>query len=239
MAIVAIIQARMGSSRLPGKMMMDLCGYPVLYWVLHRVKQAKKLDDVILATSDQNRDDPLAHLAGLFNIKVFRGSEEDVLGRYVGAAHWARAVTIVRVCADNPFIAPEEIDRLVEFYCSQLQGGGKPETLYAFNHITTDDNHYPDGLGAEVFSRMILENLARMAITPYHREHVTTYLRDHPETFKILPVIASPEIAFPSVKLDIDTWEDYERLRELCNCLSLSSSALDIVKAYLEKFRVD
>ena len=146
---VALVQARMGSSRLPGKMIMDLCGYPVLHWVLHRVKQARRLTEVVLATTKLKQDDPLTELAQFLKVGVSRGSEADVLARFWDAAREFKADVVVRVCADNPFIAPEEIDRLVDCYISRRQSGGDPRRLYAFNHITTMDNNYPDGLGAE------------------------------------------------------------------------------------------
>ena len=113
---IAIVQARMGSSRLPGKMMMDLAGEPLLHWVLSRVKKAKLLDSIILATSDGAIDDQLVELAQKLNVPVFRGSETDVLGRFLEAANVSKADHVVRVCGDNPLIAPEEIDRLVEFF---------------------------------------------------------------------------------------------------------------------------
>ena len=120
---IAIVQARMGSSRLPGKMMMDLCDQPLLYWVLSRVKRTKLANSVLLAISDSEKDNPLAELAQQLNVPVFRGSETDVLGRFVAAAHMARADRVVRVCGDNPLIAPEEIDRLINFFEKTSEGG--------------------------------------------------------------------------------------------------------------------
>ena len=233
---VAVIQARMGSSRLPGKMMMDLCGYPVLHWVLHRVKKARNLTEVVLATTRLDRDAPLVDLAGALGVKVFRGSEADVLGRFRDAAREFKVRVIMRICADNPFIAPEELDRLVACYQSRRQSGGDPHRLYAFNHLTTMDNDYPDGLGAEIFSLEMLERLDRLSQEPSHREHVTTYLWDHPRDFEIYPIFPPPEIAFPAVKLDVDTPEDLEQLRQLGTRLTLESSALQVVQAYLDLF---
>ena len=233
---VALVQARMGSSRLPGKMMMDLCGYPILHWVLYRVKQAHRLTEVVLATTELNQDDPLTELAQSLKVGVFRGSEADVLGRFWDAAREFKADVVVRVCADNPFIAPEEIDRLVDCYLSRRQSGGDPRRLYAFNHLTTMNNNYPDGLGAEIFSRDLLATLQRLAMESWDREHVTTYLWDHPRDFEIYPVFAPPEIAYPGVKLDVDTQADLNRLRQLGARLSQGSSAIQVVRAYLNLF---
>jgi spore coat polysaccharide biosynthesis protein SpsF len=233
---VALVQARMGSSRLPGKMMMDLCGYPVLHWVLYRVKQAQRLDEVVLATTERKQDDPLTELAQSLKVRVFRGSEADVLGRFRDAAREFKADVVVRVCADNPLIAPEEIDRLVDLYRSLLNQGADPDRLYAFNHLPRLGNRYADGLGAEIFSQKLLHNLAHLAVAPPHREHVTTYLWEHAADYDIHAVPAPPEVAYPEVKLDVDTPEDLERLRILGAHLSLKSSARDIVLAYRKQF---
>jgi spore coat polysaccharide biosynthesis protein SpsF len=238
MNIVAIIQARMGSSRLPGKMLMDLCGYPILYWVLRRVSFAKRLNRVLLATSTLTRDDPLAELAARLDVSVFRGSEVDVLSRFVDGARHIQAHLVVRICADNPLMAPEEIDRLIAFYLASLEQGGDPERLYAFNHIPALGNHYADGLGAEILSLSLLEHIAGQTASPGDREHVTHYLWKHPEDYDIRPVPAPPEIAYPEIKLDVDTPEDLCRLRLLCGRLSLRSSGFDAVRAYLEQFGV-
>jgi spore coat polysaccharide biosynthesis protein SpsF len=233
---VALVQARMGSSRLPGKMMMDLCGYPVLHWVLYRVKQAQRLDDVVLATTQRNQDDPLVRLAGNLSVSSFRGSEADVLGRFAEAARVTGCHLVVRVCADNPLIAWEEIDRLVDFYSALLNQDADPDRLYAFNHLPRLGNRYADGLGAEIFSQKLLQNLANLAVAPLHREHVTTYLWEHAADYDIHAVPAPPEVAYPEVKLDVDTPEDLERLRMLCARLSLQSSARDIVLAFRKQF---
>jgi len=113
---VAIIQARMGSSRLPGKMMMELAGTPIIEWVVRRVQGAALLDDIIVATSDADIDDGLALIAKNLGVQVFRGSEANVLDRFIKAAEYCEADTIVRICADNPLIDPGEIDRLIKFY---------------------------------------------------------------------------------------------------------------------------
>lgn len=233
---VTLVQARMGSSRLPGKMMMELCGFPVLHWVLYRVKQARSLAEVVLATTRHGQDDALAEVARSLEVGVFRGSEADVLGRFRDAARELEAEVVVRVCADNPFIAPEELDRLVDCYRRRRQGGGDPRRLYAFNHLTTMNNDYPDGLGAEIFSVELLETLDRRAREPSEREHVTTYVWEHPGDFEIYPVFAPPPIAYPGVKLDVDTQEDLDRLRQLGARLSLGSPAIQVVRAYLELF---
>jgi len=235
--VVALVQARMGSTRLPGKMLMDLRGYPILHWVLSRSKQAKKLDQVVLATSALDRDDPLEALAKSLRVACFRGSESDVLGRFAEAARVYNADIVVRICADNPLTAPEEIDRLVDFYLDALRCGTSRERLYAFNHIPTAENHCPDGLGAEILSRTILQRMADTAASVAHREHVNDFILDHPDEFDIRAVPVLPELAYPQIKLDVDTQEDLQKLRRLCQGLDLNCTAHEIVREYLADLR--
>jgi spore coat polysaccharide biosynthesis protein SpsF len=114
--IVAIVQARMGSSRFPGKMLATLGNISILEWVFQRLSRATYLDEIVLATSIDKENDVLENIANRCGVRVFRGSESDVLGRFVSAADHAKATNIVRVCADNPFIDPIEVDRLVNFF---------------------------------------------------------------------------------------------------------------------------
>tara|TARA_B100000686_G_scaffold142681_1_gene150135 strand:- start:122 stop:859 length:738 start_codon:yes stop_codon:yes gene_type:complete len=233
---IAIVQARMGSSRLPGKMMMDLCGKPLLYWVLSRVKRARLTDATLLATSDKGKDDPLEEVANQLNVRVFRGSETDVLSRFIEAAKMSRADYIVRICGDNPLIAPEEIDRLIEFYKNTLKKENGPENIYAFNLASELGNQYPDGFGAEILSISLLKKISSLDDQLSSREHVTKYILDHPEQFRIRTFAAPKEIAYPSVKLDVDTKEDFEKIKFLCSRLDKDSSPEKIIQLYKEFF---
>jgi spore coat polysaccharide biosynthesis protein SpsF len=233
---VAIIQARMGSSRLPGKMMMDLCGQPVLHWVLSRVKKIKLADSILLATTDTKKDDPLEELAQDLNVPVFRGSETDVLGRFIAAAQMAKADSVVRICGDNPLISPEEIDRLISFFEKTMKEENTSDNLYAFNFASKLGNQYPDGLGAEILSLSLLEKISRLDDQPSSREHVTKYIWDHPEQFLIRTFPAPEELAYPSVKLDVDSQEDLEKLNILCAHLDQDSSPKKIINVYRVQF---
>lgn len=230
--VVVLVQARMGSQRLPGKMLMDLCGHPVLHWVLARTGAAVEPDAVVLATTTSPGDAPLAALAAGLGVSCFRGSEADVLGRFAAAALAHEADTIVRVCADNPLIAPEEIDRLVRFYRAALADGADPARLHASNCGGVMGGEYPDGLGAEAFSSGLLRRLAETARTPQEREHVTAAILARPEEFDIRAAPSPPELVGSNVKLDVDTPEDLERLRRLCAALDSRSSAAEIMRAY-------
>jgi glutamate-1-semialdehyde aminotransferase/spore coat polysaccharide biosynthesis protein SpsF (cytidylyltransferase family) len=165
--IVAIVQARMGSSRFPGKTLADLLGRPMLARVADRVRQARAVDRVVVATSTGAADDSIAELCRNERIPCFRGSEHDVLDRFCGAATEYGADVVVRVTADCPLIDPAVIDRVIE----RFQRG---DCDYATNTLRYT---YPDGLDTEVFSMAALERACREAHTPAEREHVTPYLR--------------------------------------------------------------
>ncbi|MBW1740220.1 MAG: glycosyltransferase family protein [Deltaproteobacteria bacterium] len=230
--VVAIIQARMGSTRLPGKSMIRLRDKPIIELVLCRVRCAKTLTKVVLGTTNQPRDDVLCDIANSLHVQVFRGSEDDVLKRYILAAQTFGADVVVRVCADNPVIAPEEIDRIVMHH---VRTGAD----YSFNHIPAMDNHYPDGLGAEVVNFGVLEAIDRQATDPYHREHVTAYIWDHLQDFHVETVVAPPDIAGPEIKLDVDTEADLVRLKMLFSEAPYDIStwgAVDIIRTYRRTF---
>ena len=229
--VVAIVQARMGSSRFPGKMLAKLGDRDLLSWVLTRVCNAKQVDQVVLATSTSRDDDRLADVASKFNIVVVRGSQDDVLDRFVQSAKVSQADLVVRVCADNPFVAAEEIDRLVVAHNS-----GNYD--YSCNHQQKLGNKYADGFGAEILSASLLNDIARLTTQTSHLEHVTSYIWDNSSKFKIQAVVAPAELAFPEVKLDIDTPQELQQLNEFVNnfAVTTSASAAEIVKAF-NKFK--
>lgn len=205
MNVVAIIQARMGSSRLPLKSLVTLNGAPIIDWVTDRVGAAREISAAVVATPDTRLDKPLRDHLKSRGIRVIKGSENDVLARFLLAARQTNADLVLRVCADNPFIWPEAIDRLVRFY----RAGNYD---YAYNHIPRG-NAWPDGLGAEILARETLEKIAKLADKPAQREHCLNYIWDNPSDFRIGSF--DPEenwLRRPDIKLDIDTPEDFRRL---------------------------
>lgn len=231
--IVAVVQARMGSTRLPGKSMMDLGGRPLLENVLRRVAAARTIDATVLATSDLPGDAVLPEVAHRLGLHSLRGSESDVLSRFIQAGRQHEADVVVRICADNPLVDPGEIDRAVTTHLES-------DADYTFNHIPAMGNDYPDGFGAEVVNFPILEEIAERSGAPRHREHVTVYIWDNPDGYNIQTVHAPAAIAAPDVKLDIDTPEDMERMRKLfaqAPDLIETWCAHDIVRAYRDLFR--
>jgi spore coat polysaccharide biosynthesis protein SpsF (cytidylyltransferase family) len=206
--VVAIIQARMGSERLPGKVLLDIGGQSMLERVVRRVQQARLIDDVVVATSTNPADDRIAAAAQELGLSVSRGSEEDVLGRFQQAATETHAATIVRICADSPFIDPRVTDRVVE----ALLGS---DADYASIKL---EPTYPLGLDVEAFTREALTETARDATEPFERAHVTAFMYMNPERFTLLPVTGERDLH--SWRWTVDTAEDLEFARAMFERLS-------------------
>lgn len=201
MTVVAIVQARMGSSRLPGKVMADLLGRPLLARVLERAQAIRSVDSVILATTRAARDRVLLELAKECDVIPFAGSEDDVLDRYYAAARAVSADIIIRLTADCPLLDPEVTGQVLERF---LQG----DVDYASNnHPPT----FPDGLDSEVFSFLALEEAWRRARLTSEREHVTPYIWKNPAKFR-LSNIASP-IDLSAMRWTVDEPADLEFVR--------------------------
>jgi spore coat polysaccharide biosynthesis protein SpsF len=165
---VAVVQARTGSTRLPGKVLADLCGTPLLGRVLDRVRRARRLDDVVVATTGAREDDRVVAIAEAAGARWFRGSEHDVLARVATAAREARAEIVVRVAADCPLLDPGIIDQVV----AVLEG--RPADL---DYVTTEPPAtYPKGLDVEALYADALARVHRMATSAPAREHVTFFM---------------------------------------------------------------
>jgi spore coat polysaccharide biosynthesis protein SpsF len=213
---IGVVQARMNSKRLPGKSLEKIYkNHSLLELVLLRVKAAEKLEMVILATSEEKSCDPLEKMANRIGVTTVRGPEIDVLSRFIKAIHTYRPTAIVRICADNPLISPEEIDRLVDFF-------HRGRFDYAANN--TPECGLPDGLGCETVKADLLLKIAEKAKGNYYREHVTSYITRHSSEFKIGWLQAPAQLWFPEAKLDIDTREDLNRMRTFCAGLSAANA---------------
>jgi len=156
-----IIQARYGSTRLPGKVLADFLGRPMLAFQIERLKQVRNADEIVLATSVAPADDAVAEVGRSLGVRVVRGDEADVLGRYLQAAAESGADVIVRVAADNPLIDPALVDEMIEVF---REGG--------IDHLSAFEDHtYPYGVGCAVFTRRALETVSATT-DPADREHV-------------------------------------------------------------------
>lgn len=198
MRTVAVIQARLGSSRLPGKVLKPVCGVPMLKLVVSRVRRAHAIDEVVVATTVDTQDDPIVALADREHWPVIRGSPEDLLDRYVEAARAHRADVVVRVTSDCPFIDPEIIDATINVF-----NGGQCD--YASN--TLDPRTFPRGLDVEVIARATLERAWLEDSNAASREHVTPYIYQHPELFRLCSYSTVADLAHH--RWVVDTPLDY------------------------------
>jgi spore coat polysaccharide biosynthesis protein SpsF len=210
--VILIMQARMGSTRLPGKSMMPLAGEPLIMRIIERVKRCKRLDLIVLATTQKPQDSPLCEIAEQCGIEVFRGSENDLVDRYYQAAKKFQADYIVRLPADNPVVEPAEIDRIVDHHL-------RSDDDFSANTHNILNNQYPDGLGAEVFSTQKLKEVWESTTDPRNREHPHTYFYEHPEKYRIGTVKCPKEFRRPDLVLDVNTQEEYEFVASIYDTL--------------------
>jgi spore coat polysaccharide biosynthesis protein SpsF len=204
--IIAIIQARMGSSRLPGKVLMDIDGNPMIKFMYDRVKKSKLVDKIIIATTLNEGDNPIFEFCRNESILCFRGSEDDVLDRYYKAALPYNPQTIVRLTADCPLIDPDLIDKTLELYF-------KNKVDYASNTVPPDVKKFPDGSDVEVFSFKNLEKSWIHSIDPKEREHVTFYFWKSSNNFSM--AILDNNFNWGKYRITIDYHEDLSLLKEI------------------------
>ena len=214
--VVLIIQARMGSTRLPGKSMMDLAGAPLVGRILERVKRCTRLDDIVLAIPDTAKDSVLEKLGERYGVKVFAGSENDLVERYYQAALESNADIVGRLPADNATPEPSEIDRIVDHHLS-LCGRG-----FSSNLSLIGDSEYPDGIGAEMFDFSLLAEARKRHTDPRLREHLHLNFFDYSsakgvdtEWCPISTIKCPADFRRPDLILDVNTQEQYEFMRQL------------------------
>lgn len=207
MHVVCIVQARMGASRFPGKPLKTVLHRPLLSYLVERLRQASTLNEIVIATSIDPRDDAIAKWCAEEKIACFRGSEQNVLERYVFAARAHHADVVVRVTGDCPLIDPEIVDTVVRFYLQH-------QFDYVSNAIVRS---YPRGLDVEICSLKVLEKALQLATKPEEREHVTLYLYEHPEQFSIGSVKQSSTES--NDRWTVDTPEDFELVSKLLTAL--------------------
>jgi spore coat polysaccharide biosynthesis protein SpsF len=227
--VVAVVQARCASERLPGKVLLALAGRPVVEHVLRAARATDEIDDVILATTTRRDDDELAALAAdEIGVRTFRGDEADVLGRFVDALEGDDADVVVRLTADDPLLDPAVMGAVVERF---LAGGCD----YASNII---ERSWPRGLDCEVLSRDVLERSAREGLRPEDREHVTTFVRTNPQSFALVNVRAPETETWPDLRLCIDTPEDRLLLERVFDALHRDGAPPLAIATVLEWLRI-
>ena len=209
MKIVIIVQARMGSSRLPGKILKEVLGKPLLEYLLERLKRVKKANEICVATTTKPQEQPILDLCARLDVATFRGSEDDVLERYYLAAKKCKAGAVVRVTSDCPLIDPVEIDKLVHFYLDNL---GQYD--YVAHSLTRT---YPRGMDAEIFSFDALEKAYNNGKSAPEREHVTPHLYWNPHLFRLGNVAYKED--HKDHRWTVDTPEDFELIQKIIESL--------------------
>ena len=209
-SVIAIISARMGADRLPGKVVAPIMGRSVLSLLIERVKRARTVDEIVVATTTNAEDDRIAVLAEKEGVKVFRGSEKDVLGRVLAAARKCHGDIVVRLTGDNPLTDPDYIDKGVKLFLS-----GK------YDYVANDNVELtmPRGLDVEIFSVKDLEKISRMTSDPDDREHVTRFFYRHPKEFRLKAFGPSEKDRLEGWHLAVDTKEDLDRVRRIFEAL--------------------
>jgi len=209
--IVAILQARMSSSRLPGKVLAPILGRPMLARQIDRVRRSRSIDRLVVATSDRADDAPIAALCEREGVECFRGSLDDVLDRFYRCALHHRATHVVRLTGDCPLADPDLIDALVDMYLGanvDYASNCRPPTL-------------PDGLDAEVFGMQALEQAWREASDPFEREHVVPFIIRRPERFRVANWTWTEDLS--AMRWTVDRSEDLEFARRIFESLCPAS----------------
>jgi len=225
MKIVAIVQARMGSTRLPGKVMMDLLGEPVLVRDVNRLRRSELLDEVVIATTTMPADDHIVSLCKERGWPYFRGDENDVLDRYYQAARTCNADVIVRVTSDCPMIDPEIVDRVIQSFLDI------PDIDYVSN--TLSPRTFPRGLDTEVMTFEALERAWMEDTDPKLREHVTPFIYRNPELFCVHAFVNETDLS--DHRWTLDTPEDFAFIQAVYEHFGNDEFTCQEILEYLEK----
>jgi len=211
MKIAAIIQARVTSTRLPGKVLMNIKGKPMLWHVINRLEYSKKINDIILAIPNTQKNDILEKFAKDNKVKYFRGKEEDVLSRYYKTAKKFKCDVIVRITSDCPLIDPIVVDKVIEKHLSS-KADFTANFLEGKRGILIKKS-FPQGLEVEVFNFLALEKSHQQAREVYQKEHVDSYIFEHPEIFHLADIENKENLSY--MRWTVDEIKDLEFVREI------------------------
>lgn len=220
MKVVAIIEARMKSTRLPGKNLRPILGKPMLEMLVDRLRHAKSLDGVVVATTIDPSDDAIEETCNRIGVGCYRGSMDDVLDRVLRAAQTFGVKTIVEITGDCPLTDPMMVDEIVDIYRSSgcdYAGNVRPST-------------YPVGLAVQVFATHVLEETERSTQDPADREHVSLYIYEHPERFSLRNVESGLPEKYRSYRLTVDTPEDFALVSAVFEALYPTNPAFGLAE---------
>ncbi|EKS4342911.1 glycosyltransferase family protein [Clostridium botulinum] len=236
MKVVCIVQARVGSTRLPGKVLKKICGKTVLEHDIDRLRRVKNIDEIVIATTTLEKDNEIVKECEILDVKYFRGAEDDVLSRYYYAAKENDADIVVRVTSDCPLIDPEVSENIIQCYIDN-----KSKYDYISNTI---DRTYPRGLDTEVFGFKVLEMAFKEAVSLRDKEHVTPYIWNNPQIFKLAQYKNRKD--YSHLRWTLDTEEDFELINKIYNLLYPSMNSkfkftniLNIYRDYPELYEIN
>lgn len=220
--IVATIEARMTSSRLPGKVLMDVAGKPILQHMIERLSRVPTLDGVVVATTGNKEDAPVVALAKSLGVGHYCGSEDDVLKRVLDAARAYEVDVIVETTGDCPLIDPAIVEACIQGYLAA-------DVDYLSNVLKRT---YPRGMDTQVFSTDILADVALRTNDPEDHEHVSIYIYRHPENYSLKNMPGPPELTCPDLGLTLDTPEDLELIRRIFDALYPNKPDFDLADVF-------
>ncbi len=203
--IAAIIEARMTSKRLPGKHMLEVMGRPIIEYLINRLKNVKSIDNIVMATTVNDADDPLVELSILNGINYFRGSEPDVMSRVIESAKSIDAEIIVSITGDCPLIDPQLIEQAIQVFIHN-------ECDYVDNAVVPG---YPGGMNVEVYSLKSLIKSSKLTTDPLDREHVTSHILRNRDIFKPIYLLPTPDLNHPELELELDEKLDFDFLKKI------------------------
>lgn len=202
-----IMQARMGSTRFPGKILKKIFDKTLLQHQVERLQRSKKSDNIVVATTTEPEDIKVENLCEILNIDCYRGSTHDVMERFIKAAEDYGINTIIRVCGDTPLIDAQVVDALIEKYEEE-----QFDYIYASHR-----KGWIYGAAAQLFPLSTLKKASTHKLESYHKEHVVPFLHEHPEIFSTYALIAPPELNRPDYYLALDYPEDFELITQIFN----------------------
>jgi spore coat polysaccharide biosynthesis protein SpsF len=218
MKTIATIEARMTSTRLPGKVLAECCGKAMLELMVERLRHVPELDQIVIATTVNATDDPIEALARRLGVGIWRGSEDDVLQRVLDAAQAHKADVIVELTGDCPLIDPAIVSRVVRAYRAS-------HVDYCANVLTRS---WPIGMDTQVFATSVLADVARRTGDPTDHEHVSLFIYRHPELYRLLGIEAPTDERRPDMRLTLDTPEDLAVIRALFAALRADDAAFPV-----------
>jgi len=226
--VVATIEARMTSSRLPGKVLLPAGGEPMLMHLVRRLRAVASIDEIVIATTTNTSDEPIVEFAKAAGVLCYRGSEDDVLARVIGAGDLAQAEVLVEITGDCPVIDPDLVEQTIQmFFHNDVQ--------YVANSLIRS---YPDGMDTQVMLFSALKSSATMTNDPLDREHVSRFICRHPELFSRVHLIAPPSLHWPELGLTLDEANDYLLLKKIIEELASTNplfSCGDMIRLLRER----